>query len=124
MSEAPERIWGGVYTSEITTYKPFHSAVGYVREDLYEAAKADNARLREAQAWQPIETAPKDGTLFVAVGFVKEHAYATVGGFELWDIEEGIWGFHDHNASEWFEDEKDWPTHWMPLPEPPKETDK
>lgn len=47
MSDAPERIWGGVYASEITTYKPFHSAVGYVREDLYEAAMAKNARLRE-----------------------------------------------------------------------------
>jgi len=96
----------------------------HIAADRIEELEAELARLREAQAWQPIETAPKDGTLFVAVGFVKEHAYATVGGFELWDIEEGIWGFHDHNASEWFEDEKDWPTHWMPLPEPPKETDK
>jgi len=52
MSDAPERIWGGVYTSEITTYKPFHSAVGYVREDLYEAAMAENARLREIMAAQ------------------------------------------------------------------------
>ena len=117
MSEAPERIWGGVYTSEITTYKPLHRAVGYVREDLYRAAKDELARLREAQAWQPIETAPRDGTQFLA----------------LWPHPD-----HDEKSSEirtWYWEER-WlnpyesslytppPTHWMPLPEAPKETDK
>lgn len=76
MSDAPERIWGGVYTSEITTYKPFHSAVGYVREDLYEAAQADNARLREALAtvasWGDGQTASERSMQRIARAAIQE----------------------------------------------------
>lgn len=74
--------------------------------------------------WQPIETAPKDGT--------------SILGFQLWSIGPGWcvltwteWGEHvdeaglteikpgwtipeDHYATCWE------PTHWMPLPEPPE----
>lgn len=69
--------------------------------------------------WQPIKTAPKDGTVFAALSFVGKEPYVTAGNFEKWESETLI-GFHDHNASEWFEDPDFWPTHWMPLPEPPK----
>lgn len=63
--------------------------------------------------WQPIETAPKDRTMFVVRGFNvevrKDYHYdtdpycvwATGDGFERWP--------HPFK-----------PTHWMPLPAPPE----
>ena len=73
--------------------------------------------------WQPIETAPKDGTEFQAWVVLKDR---TAGGF--WEPK---CRFNEHGAFEIFGrvdyDEDGWdcflhlePTHWMPLPEPPK----
>jgi hypothetical protein len=58
--------------------------------------------------WQPIETAPRDGTLFdVWSGYrVTNLWFATNGKL----YREG----HSHPA-----DLEHWPTHWMPLPAPP-----
>lgn len=51
--------------------------------------------------WQPIETAPRDGTwMLVACGWRREGEDA-IGGTIRWDI----------------------PTHWMPLPPPPTQAD-
>ncbi len=79
-----------------------------------------------ARQWQPIETAPKDGQkliLFNAGGIgVGSWRY---GRFQIWqngltpsgmrvaiplDAEGFHWEWDGHNQ----------PTHWMPLPEPPK----
>jgi hypothetical protein len=63
--------------------------------------------------WQPIETAPKDGTYFL--GFDK---FKTIGVFHYieWCIEgKKYWNY---------EDREEWSyilTHWMPLPEPPED---
>ena len=72
--------------------------------------------------WQPIETAPRDGTRFLAyeptygVGscfwqMIVTGSYAdeveTVRGWRL-------------NGMMFRERDIDQPTHWMPLPEPPK----
>lgn len=62
--------------------------------------------------WQTIETAPKDGTKFLGAWktfFLKEWIIQTMkfkdGSFViLWD--------HDDDIE---------PTHWMPLPQPPKD---
>lgn len=61
--------------------------------------------------WKPIETAPKDGTRFLA--FEKSDDYQH---YECW------WREDFSNWSGW---QDDWdsepnPTHWMPLPEPPE----
>lgn len=73
--------------------------------------------------WQPIETAPKDGTkilLYVRIRSVLEDDFS---------IPEIVVGYFDPNefAREWYIVERtpentyvDQPTHWMPLPEPPK----
>lgn len=82
---------------------------------LHEAA----ARIAELEAevarrWQPIETAPKDGSVIVAIGAVPAR-----GGYSIifWDT------FHEEWAGYTAEDEKRLvkfpPLHWMPLPEPP-----
>lgn len=56
--------------------------------------------------WQPIETAPKDGTPILV-------------------CDKGPYAY----VAEWFQHSRTWigadkmywePTHWMPLPEPPK----
>ena len=77
--------------------------------------------------WQPIETAPKDGTYILAIVakndslhlqyhagrmFVIRHEGKTkASGFDLgWAVYPGYGGVSDHNF-----------THWMPLPPPPKD---
>lgn len=86
--------------------------------DLEFVLKAFAVRTR--QDWQPIETAPKDGTevllyspsaprncqppYIVAIG-----SWTTsVVGDAFWPLHWAGWPNHDHP-----------PTHWMPLPQPP-----
>lgn len=70
--------------------------------------------------WQPIETAPRDGTLVLVIMVTPERTYAPAvgwwceetGSFEYCEtcVEEGVRYAHDP-----------WQvTHWMQLPEPPK----
>lgn len=58
-------------------------------------------------AWQPIETAPKDGTrilLWISVGIAMPYA---------WEGERWIGDDYPLNMA--------YPTHWMPLPDAPNE---
>jgi hypothetical protein len=86
---------------------------GKLSEALKTVSDADFVQIIEAAVapvgWQPIETAPKDGTIVLvwdgenmAVADWVEFPYRPGGGWM-----EGIEVFSD-------------PTHWMPLPEPPK----
>ena len=66
------------------------------------------------EGWQPIETAPKDGTWFLIWSPNNERA-------ELAAINRKgeLWLIQDHEP--WGRDiAKGW-THWQPLPEPPNE---
>lgn len=61
--------------------------------------------------WQPIETAPKDGTIVLV--YAKEtQEYAIV----FWNRYYREW-----NQRSMEEEELESPTHWMPLPEAPEE---
>lgn len=80
--------------------------------------------------WQPIETAPKDGTL-IKIGwkfpgdtdmqewFVMQWSHIQRNG--LYPGVVGMWVAPDGSFT-WNADNPDGaPTHWMPLPPPPKE---
>lgn len=78
--------------------------------------------------WMPIETAPKDGTdiivMYVHISTQVVHAAFWIGGEDEDWIEDSRdigWLSYEHSEVSrikldgWME-----PTHWMPLPEPPK----
>lgn len=79
---------------------------------------AEIERLRVLTTWQPIETAPKDGSLILGVSANPEGCIDIVG----WDSKAGGWstGYFDREEYYILRD----PTHWMPLPKPPKEGKK
>lgn len=61
--------------------------------------------------WRPIDTAPKDGTDILIFAWGNSQivvSYDESNAMHPWRTLDGI-GYH-----------KDSPTHWMPLPEPPK----
>lgn len=60
--------------------------------------------------WKPIETAPKDGSSFLAVTKCNKMLVANYG-------HTGILFISHIGAESWNEDNL--PTHWMPLPKPP-----
>ena len=113
-----------LYEYDAGTMRGEHPSSGIFAEAIHErcglllrALKQREARVREleaAQEWQPIETAPKDGTSVlisngVSVGEAHYEEYA-----EGW-----FWaGGHSTDAVDY----KVWtPTHWRPLPPPPKD---
>lgn len=73
-------------------------------------------------AWQPIETAPKDGTIIL--GFVPGDIYGSndsmnwsrSGPFVLAIEFDGCWWGADQLPDAYEVN----PTHWVPLPEPPE----
>lgn len=66
--------------------------------------------------WRPISTAPKQQTVLVA------------GGDALYPVTASWDGGHGEDDCWWVDGQDDahceigWPTHWMPLPEPPEFT--
>ena len=80
--------------------------------------------------WQPIETAPKTGRI-ILLGYYNNHGmWRTLRGQWINEGELDDWYSDADNEAGWFEtsvesndDVNCWqtnPTHWMPLPEPPK----
>lgn len=84
--------------------------------------------------WQPIETAPMDGTdvlvlfniasVWVAhIAFYRGEAEWQESGQYCWDapLEDwlGWWSYTRGSVSQEKLDEYRTPTHWMPLPDPP-----
>lgn len=75
----------------------------------------------ENMEWQPIETAPRDGTTIlitfkridgkwlIQAGFFKERSDGSVG-WALYQVGRHWWSISNFEA-----------THWMPLPDPPTE---
>ena len=66
--------------------------------------------------WQPIETAPKDGT------WILVYKPFNLYGFDdsKWFVDKYIVRWADECWNISMEDKVIYPTHWMPLPKPPK----
>lgn len=68
--------------------------------------------------WQPIATAPKDGTVVL----LANDAHPEMGVHAMaWKAEMGHWEGHQftpgtHGARFWDRDATNQPTHWQPLP--------
>lgn len=94
---------------------------GEVVERDYRVVSEYIAALEAAEAvkWQPIETAPKDGSKFLILTRIGEvldgWRQKNHQGFERID--------HSRECYSYFCLEHE-PTHWQPLPQPPKEGDK
>lgn len=88
----------------------------WLDESVLHDLRAMVDELREArrqQRWQPIETAPRDGTEMLG-GRLYEGVQKTwfSGRRQRWLY----WTANGTDASSWD------PTHWMPLPTPPEAT--
>lgn len=89
-------------------------ALGKAVHDAYALADAILALLSTPPSgWQPIETAPKDGTMVLIAdardGYVCEARHLDEG--------RGWWARNNDPTDYW--GEEIFPTHWMPLPQPP-----
>ena len=61
--------------------------------------------------WQPIETAPRDGTEILVIESAGGCYVANWQSLDGW-----VWAYDNMDGPTCTN-----PTHWMPLPEPPKE---
>lgn len=89
--------------------------------DYVKLATAAISAYRAAQ-WQGIETAPKDGTrvlIFseghVCIAYWSEDAY-----FGETEYARPGWQIFNCEMDHWYSVATETPTHWQPLPEPPK----
>lgn len=96
--------------------------------DTIEFPDSFDVEMEIPDQWQPIETAPKDGTV-VLVTNGKESSFASWLteddiqdlDFEDDDLTEGFYEATDHHKHyDVFYFKFDQPTHWMPLPNPPE----
>ena len=80
-----------------------------------------------ANEWQPIETAPKDGTEVLVYTDV---ATVPVVHIARWEdgrdgypdsFEQGWWSYTEHSVTQTLLEDWKQPTHWMPLPPAPTE---
>ncbi len=109
---------------------PFHSRTDNIYDGFYgrlraalAAAPAAAPAPAQAEGWQPIETAPKDGTTIIAYEpggtYPSGNAFPACVGTAYWrnadTLNPGMW-CGPYNP-------RDYPTHWMPLPVPPSAPD-
>lgn len=123
--------------SLLRTITLIREAGGWTKEDLDalpNVVKVMRQQRDEATAWRPIDTAPMNGTRVMLYGdgrvtvgsWIREREVMAstyhhttgvyLGSFPSGDIEPAYWESHDGGFTE-----EHPPTHWMPLPQPPRE---
>lgn len=102
-------------TLSVTKIAEARAMIGLAMKRLGELNRDDESGIRivlanamEILKWRPIETAPKDGTLFLVWASSYEGLPAMYS-LCAWQPDAGF-----------CIDELRTPSHWMPLPEPPK----
>jgi hypothetical protein len=80
----------------------------------------------EGPGWQPIETAPRDGSWFVIcredeTDFFEVGNYETMMGYSYEEVNEGLYRRREFFITEWGSFSNfHRATHWRPLPAPPQ----
>lgn len=122
--EAVERLTEAV--GRVLTWAHHVDGVVVVREDYFAGLSPANAECRAALAasghaptpgWQPIETAPRDGThvLVMLDGNLPPTSAHWFGPADWPGLRSGGW----YLSVQQHEGPRLHPTHWQPLPEPP-----
>ena len=89
-----------------------------IHKRVAELIPASAQAAAKVQQWQPIETAPKDGTEII----LSREARVTSGlWFDMGGDDEGAEGWSGWVSQDGGFSEEHPPTNWMPLPEPPTE---
>lgn len=108
-----------------TVHARDHREVERLLHDAGELIAELSAKLRERE-WQPIETAPKDGTKIIGTAdFIDSYcvAHEIVNSINIprW-FQYGYWGEGKWKLilNDEYYPEYHLPTHWKPLPTPPK----
>jgi len=78
--------------------------------------KISNESQEIMSEWKPIDTAPRDGTY--VLGYREGEGWMTVIYWSDYLYKGGNWRALYCEKGDW------WPTHWMPLPQPPKKERK
>jgi hypothetical protein len=71
--------------------------------------------------WQPIETAPKDGSkilVFTIHGDIEISKWCVINNYHYEDVGNGLYRKVFEPPTEFWNGNQ--PTHWQPLPDPPK----
>ena len=84
----------------------------YIGEEILNDLNKAGYDVIKVDLWQPISTAPKDGTRIIVYRPNARGKYISKVGLDYWSEELG-----DCWAKSNFETQ---PTHWQPLPNPPK----
>jgi len=99
-----------------------------LRQQLSAAVTHGAELMRGREGWQPIETAPKDGTDILVMYM---HIDTQIVHNAFWneyedcdDSETGWWSYEHSEVSRIKLDDWMTPTHWMPLPAAPKPGEK
>lgn len=89
---------------------------GYPYADMDKSASGEWVKFEEIPQWKPIETAPRDGTEYIAtdgqICTVENHPEGYMPG--TWTKDGNKWSGYASRHIGYS------PTHWIPLPEPPK----
>lgn len=108
--------------------------IGFARPYTKHATKKDAAKAWNTRAligtpqaphdagrvWQPIETAPRDGTQILSGRYSREDETVFIYGLTAW-VEAGHYGRQEAGWSYWTSNlGRGDPTHWMPLPAAPQ----
>ena len=121
MTEADLTALVGRWRREGARCDSFHATMGAgwkACADELEAALAGAGR--QQAEWQPIDTAPKDGTrvLVVVTGDVFIAHWSDEAAFERCETKPG-WQIFASDGDCWYAWAVDDATHWMPLPSGP-----